>query len=164
LVEFSYAFPRKVVFGPNSVSKIPDEIAKLAPQNARVLFVTDKNLASLGVSNKPVTSLKERDHQVDVFSEISGEPGLSTAESVAQCVRSKKFDVVIGMGGGSCMDMAKIGAVAATNPKPIKEYIAFLEDRVENKPLPKLLVPTTAGTVSEGTSYAVVVEGNSRIS
>ena len=159
MVEFSYVFPRKVVFGPNSINKVPDEVARLASPQARVLLVTDKTIAQIGLSNKVVGPLKEKGHEVDVFSEISGEPALSMAESVAEYVRGSRFDVVVGMGGGSCMDMAKMGAVAATNPKPIKEYIAFLEDKVENKTLPKILIPTTAGTGSEGTSYAVVVEG-----
>lgn len=159
MVEFSYAFPRKVIFGPNSVNKVPDEVARLAPPQARVLLVTDKTIAKLGLSNKVISPLKEKGYRVEVFSEISGEPALSMAESVAEYVRRGRFDIVVGMGGGSCMDMAKMGAVAATNPKPIKEYIAFLEDRVENKTLPKILIPTTAGTGSEATSYAVVVDG-----
>jgi alcohol dehydrogenase class IV len=162
LVEFSYAFPRKVVFGPNSVNSVPDEVARLASPQARVLLVTDKTIAQIGLSNKLVTPLKDRGHDIDVYSEISGEPTLATAESVSQRVRARKFDVVVGLGGGSCMDMAKIGAVAATNPGPIKEYIAFLEDRIKNKTLPKILIPTTAGTGSEATSYAVVVEGTSK--
>lgn len=126
------------------------------------MLVTDKTIAQIGLSNKLVTPLKDRGHDVDVYSEISGEPTLATAESVSQRVRARKFDVVVGLGGGSCMDMAKIGAVAATNPGPIKEYIAFLEDRIKNKTLPKILIPTTAGTGSEATSYAVVVEGTSK--
>jgi alcohol dehydrogenase class IV len=141
------------------VNNVPDEVARLANQESRVLLVTDKNILRLGISERVTNPLKEKGHEVEVFSEISGEPLLSTAESVALYVRSRKFDVVIGIGGGSCMDMAKMAAVAGTNPKPIKEYIAFLEDRVEKKPLPKILIPTTAGTGSEGTSYAVVVEG-----
>jgi alcohol dehydrogenase class IV len=123
------------------------------------LLVTDKNIAQIGLSNKVLGPLEKDGHQVDVFSDLTGEPLLSTAESVAQYVRERKFDVVVGVGGGSCMDMAKIGAIAATNLKPIKEYFAFLEDRVEKKALPKIMVPTTAGTGSEATSYAVVVEG-----
>jgi alcohol dehydrogenase class IV len=141
------------------VNKVPDEVARLANQKSRVLLVTDKNILRLGISERVTNPLKEKGHEVEVFSEISGEPLLSTAESVALHVRSRKFDVVIGIGGGSCMDMAKMAAVAGTNPKPIKEYIAFLEDRVEKGALPKILIPTTAGTGSEGTSYAVVVEG-----
>ena len=159
MVEFSYVFPGKVIFGPNSVNKVPDEVSRLASKKSRVLLVTDKNMVRLGLPERVTKPLTEKGHDVEVFSEISGEPLLSTADSVAQYARSGKFDVVVGMGGGSCMDMAKLGAVAATNPKPIKEYIAFLEDRVEKKPLPRILIPTTAGTGSEATSYAVVVDG-----
>ena len=161
-MEFSHAFPRKVIFGPNSVNKVPNEVARLAPTKAHVLVVTDKTIADIGLPNRIVAPLKDKGHEVEVYSEISGEPTLATAELVAQYVRGRKFDVVIGFGGGSCMDMAKIGAVAATNPKPIKEYIAFLEDRIENRTLAKILIPTTAGTGSEGTSYAVVVEAASK--
>lgn len=159
MVEFTYVFPGKVVFGPDSVNKVPDEVARLASARSRVLVVTDKNMVRLSLSERVTKPLQEKGHHVEVFSEIAGEPLLSTADAVADYVRKGKFDVVIGMGGGSCMDMAKLGAVAATNPKPIKEYIAFLEDKVERKPLPRILIPTTAGTGSEATSYAVVVDG-----
>ena len=161
-MEFSFAFPRKVIFGPNSTKKVSDEIARLASLHASVLLVTDKTIAKIGLSNRVIAPLRERGYEVDVYSEISGEPALATAEAVSQYVRDHQFDIVVGLGGGSCMDMAKVGALAATNPKPIKEYIAFLEDRVENKTLPKILIPTTAGTGSEATSYAVVVEQASK--
>lgn len=155
-------FPRKVVFGPNTVEKVPEEVVRLARKKSRVLLVTDMNMVRLGLTERVNKPLTEKGHDVDVFSDIGGEPLLATADAVAQRVRNGKFDLIVGLGGGSCMDMAKLGAVAGTNPKPIKEYIAFLEDKVEKNPLPRILIPTTAGTGSEATSYAVVVEGLSK--
>lgn len=144
------------------VRRLPIEIARLASPQARVLIVTDTNIAQLGMMNEIANLLRDKGFEVNVYSDITGEPTLATADSMSQYARDGKFDIVVGLGGGSCMDMAKIAAVAATNPKPIKEYIAFLEDRIENKTLPKILIPTTAGTGSEATSYAVVVEGTAK--
>lgn len=58
---------------------------------------------------------------VEVFDQISGEPVLATAEAVTDFVRAGKFDLAVGLGGESCMDLAKIASVAATNSKPIEE-------------------------------------------
>ena len=59
-MEFSHAFPRKVVFGPNSVNKVPDEVTRLASPKAHVLVVTDKTIAQIGLSNRVVASLKDK--------------------------------------------------------------------------------------------------------
>ena len=68
MVEFSYVFPGKVVFGPNSVNKVPDEVSRLASEKGRVLLVTDKNMLSLGLSERVIKPLAEKGHQVEVFS------------------------------------------------------------------------------------------------
>ncbi|MGO9643673.1 MAG: iron-containing alcohol dehydrogenase [Candidatus Bathyarchaeia archaeon] len=158
MVEFTYCFPRKVIFGANACTKIPYEIVRLAKPKSRVLVVTDKNIANAGIADRVISPITENGHMVEVFDQISGEPLLATAETVTDFVRAGKFDVAVGVGGGSCMDMAKIASVAATNSKPIKDYFAYMEDRIESKPLPKILIPTTAGTGSEATTYAVVIE------
>ena len=52
LVEFTYCFPQKVIFGANACMKVPDEIVRLAKQRSRVLVVTDKNIANAGIEHQ----------------------------------------------------------------------------------------------------------------
>lgn len=157
---FEYAFPGKIIVGPNGSEKVSKEISRISgKKESKVLLVTDKNVGKLEIASKIYSSIREEGHEITIFDDITGEPLLSTAESIAESARREKFDAVIGFGGGSCMDMAKMASVASTNHKPVKEYFAFLEDKIENKPIPKILIPTTSGTGSEGTTYAVVIEG-----
>ena len=76
------------------------------------------------------------------------------AEEAAEHAREVKPDVVVGVGGGSVLDIAKIMSLAPTNPKRIRDYLGI--NLVENPPLPKILAPTTSGTGSEVTNVAVV--------
>jgi alcohol dehydrogenase len=91
---------------------------------------------------------------VDIFDDVEAEPRLEMAEAVAEAARKGGYDAVVGVGGGSVLDMAKVAAVAVTNPKPIRRYIGA--NLIEKPGVPKVLLPTTAGTGSEVTDIAVV--------
>lgn len=160
MAKFIFDFPKRVVFGPNTVSEVANEADRVFGRKSRILLVTDKTLTKIGLSDRVRKPLEEGGHQVDVFDSIEGEPTVPVAEAVSVVARKEKYNGVVGVGGGSSMDMAKMAAVASSNPRPIKDYIAYMVDKVEAAPLPKILVPTTSGTGSEATSYAVVVEGN----
>ena len=160
LTELIFDFPRRAIFGPNTVSQAGKEADRVFGPSSPVLVVTDRTLSKLGLADRVRRILEDGGHHVEVFDAIEGEPTLPVAEAVTELARKGGFKGVVGIGGGSAMDMAKMGAVAATNPKPIKEYIAYLVDKVEVAPLSKILIPTTSGTGSEATSYAVIVEGN----
>jgi alcohol dehydrogenase class IV len=86
---------------------------------------------------------------------------MDTARSVVAAVREHKYDLVIGVGGGSCMDLAKLAATMAENPGDVSDYCARVKGEVkklEQKTLPKILVPTTSGTGSECSNTLVVID------
>lgn len=156
----SFDFPKRVIYGTDSIGQIQGEATRLMGKQSQLLLVTDKNMSKIGLADRVRKLLEEAGHHVEVFDTIEGEPTLDVANSATEFARKGSFAGVVGVGGGSSMDMAKMASVAYTNPGPIKDYIAYMVDKVEKKPLPKILVPTTSGTGSEASSYAVITEGN----
>ncbi|MEM1602127.1 MAG: iron-containing alcohol dehydrogenase [Candidatus Bathyarchaeia archaeon] len=154
LIEKVYVFhiPRKIIFGVDSSRSVGLEIKALAGD--RVLLITDNNLRAIGVTRDIENHLSEEGLVFEVFSDVEAEPSIEVAERVAEFARKGRYDVVIGVGGGSVLDMAKVASIAVTNPGLIRNYIGV--DLVKKPGLPKILMPTTAGTGSEVTRVAVI--------
>jgi alcohol dehydrogenase len=88
---------------------------------------------------------------------------MENAREVVRVSRSRGHDVVIGVGGGSCLDSAKVAALMVTNPGDPQEYcvhVGATPKEVKNKTLPKILIPTTAGTGSEASNTLVIIENH----
>lgn len=135
-------------------------MARLA--QGEVLLVTDAYLVQIGVAEQAVRSLEQSGLKVEIFGEVSGEPDLRIGERVAAVARSRRWTGVVGLGGGSALDLAKIAAAAATNDLAITEFIGV--DRLAREPRPLVLIPTTAGTGSEATSIAMIsMDGRKQI-
>lgn len=135
-------------------------MARLA--QGEVLLVTDAYLLQIGVAEHAVRSLEQSGLKVEIFGEVSGEPDLHIGEQVAAVARSRNWAGVVGLGGGSSLDLAKIAAAAATNDLAITEFVGV--DHLARDPRPLVLIPTTAGTGSEATSIAMIsVDGRKQI-
>jgi len=93
-----------------------------------------------------------------VYDKVEPEPPLELADEGAKIALKNKCDMVIGIGGGSAMDVAKAIAVLATNKGSAIDYLGL--NKVPKPGLPKIMVPTTAGTGSEVTFTAVFVRKN----
>jgi alcohol dehydrogenase class IV len=127
-----------------------------------VLLVTDAHLFQIGVAEQAVGSLEQSGLKVEIFGEVSGEPDLDMAERVAAVARSRNWAGVVGLGGGSSLDLAKIAAAAATNDLAITDFVGV--EHLAREPRPLVLIPTTAGTGSEATSIAMIsVDGRKQI-
>lgn len=148
----TFQFPRKIIFGINSSKRVGLEAKMLGGNKA--LVVTDNNLQRLGITKEIEEALLKENLTIEVFSDVETEPSIEVAEKMAEVARSGKYDIIIGVGGGSVLDMAKVASIAPTNPGPIRKYIGV--DLVKKPGLPKILIPTTAGTGSEVTMVAVV--------
>ncbi len=90
--------------------------------------------------------------------QVPGEPDTIVVESGAALARDRQCDLVVGMGGGSVMDTAKAVAALAVNANPILHYLEVIGQArpLDNRPLPCIAIPTTAGTGSEVTRNAVI--------
>lgn len=150
---FSFTGARKIVFGNGSFQQLPDHIREL--QAKRPLIVLDKQLAATGMKEQVVELLKKSGMECHIFDKVDPEPKISLADEGAKLALKAKCDIVVGIGGGSAMDVAKAIAVLATNKGKAVDYLGL--NKVPGPGLPKIMIPTTAGTGSEVTFTSVFV-------
>ncbi len=147
--------PNGILFGFNTVRKVGEQAKNLGGKHA--ILVTDEVMAQLGYADLVKEAMEKEGLKVDVFAKVDPEPHIETADALYEMVRKTKFDLVVGLGGGSSMDMAKLTSIVATNEQ---EPYEIMEKKVVNRPaLKKILIPTTAGTGSEVSMYLVVSKG-----
>jgi alcohol dehydrogenase class IV len=144
----------QIVFGPGSAHQIGSLTSALPSK--RVLVITDKQLVAAGIIDPVLSSLKQAGLAVDVFDGGQPEPALRVADQSAAFARPLRPDVVIGLGGGSNMDLAKITAVILSHGGVARDYIG--EARIPGPILPVVCIPTTAGTGSEVSCSAVLTD------
>ncbi|TYS17061.1 iron-containing alcohol dehydrogenase [Rossellomorea vietnamensis] len=151
----------KLVFAPlsytgwGSLEQLVPEVQKYAPE--KILVVTDPLLADIGLAKRVTDPLEENGFNVTLYTEVVPEPPLETGEKLVSFTREGKFELVIGVGGGSAMDLAKLAAVMAAHEGTAADYLNLSGTKqVEHKGLPKILIPTTSGTGSEVTNISVL--------
>ena len=142
--------PRRIHIGLNALSNLSSEIRRWNPQ--KILIVTDPNMERLGYIMKIKGQLNGV--EAEVFDEVKGEPSIEELNRLAMKVREESYDLIIGLGGGSVMDSAKIASISATNKGSIEDYLG--DSKVGKKGLPLICIPTTSGTGSEVTRFAVI--------
>ncbi len=149
--EFTFYLPTKVYFGEYASTKVGEETRKLSQ---KALIVTDGNLIhKIRNKEKIEDSLNKAGVKTILWEKVSSNPPLSIAEEGAELARKEKCDLIIGLGGGSVIDVAKGISVICTNPPPLSLYLG--RDKIGKPPLPLIAIPTTAGTGSEVNPYAV---------
>lgn len=149
LTSGSFLSPR-IIFGLNSIEKIGELLNEIGARN--YFLVSDEVLKNIGIVDKVLKNLS--DLNGDVFIVKPREPYIEDAEEIADKARKGSYEVVVGIGGGSVLDLAKTAAMARKNLKPIPEYLG--RNKVKNKGVPMILIPTTSGTGSE-VSQAIVL-------
>jgi alcohol dehydrogenase class IV len=154
-LKFSYFLPTKLSFGFGVLEGIGAEAKGLG--GTKALIVTDRVMVKTGIVEKVSGQLGGL--VLEVFDEVEPEPRIEVAQAVADRVRSGGYDLVVGIGGGSSMDMAKVATGFATNDGPAKSFVG--NGLFTVKPLPSIMVPTTAGTGAELTVTSMVtVDGH----
>jgi alcohol dehydrogenase len=149
---FDFHLPTKILFGRGRVREIG---AHIPAEAHRVLIVTDRGVASRTPALAAVRRALEG-HDVRVFDGVEENPSMATVDAGAKEARDFGAHFVIGLGGGSPMDAAKGVALAAAHSGDFPSLLA------EGKPscavLPVIAIPTTSGTGSEVTPYAVFTD------
>lgn len=153
---FAFTGAKKIVFGNGSLLELPGHIRDLGGKNP--LIVMDQNLAKTGLQEKITGLLASEGFKFVVFNKVEPEPRIELADDGAALAQKKKCDIVIGVGGGSAMDVAKAIAVIAANKGKAVDFLGL--NKVPKSGLPKIMIPTTAGTGSEVTFTAVFVRKN----
>ncbi len=144
--------PRKTLFGIGSVGKVAEEAKQFDGKN--VLIVTDETVEKLKIVDEVRRPLEEEAFMVDVWNGVEPEPTMPVAEALTELARKKPYDIVIGVGGGSSLDMSKVASIMRTNQGSLGEYIGGLP--LTHRGTPLIAIPTTSGTGSEATATLVV--------
>jgi alcohol dehydrogenase class IV len=143
--------PCKVVFGPGSIRSVGAEAGVWAARKA--LIVTDPGVVAANLLGPVKASLEASGIGWSVYDQVKPEPPVRCVEEGTALYRSEGCDIVIGMGGGSSLDVAKGVSILAANGGAILDYCGL--ELAKKRGAPKILIPTTAGTGSEITRVAV---------
>jgi 1,3-propanediol dehydrogenase len=155
---------KKIVAGSGAIDALGREVKNL--QVEKVLIVTDKGVVNAGIVDKALKPLKKEGIKFEIFDEIEPNPKDTTVEKGAQYLRDTNAEAVIGIGGGSSMDAAKVIAVLSCNKGSVEKYYDdFNEtpDPFENQGKPVITVATTSGTGSEVTPGAMITDTKNNI-
>lgn len=153
---FSFTGAKKIIFGNGSFHTLLSHIQELNAKNPMV--VIDKNLAHAGFQEAVANLLIPEGMKYTLYDKVEPEPRIELADEGAALARKNKNDIIIGIGGGSAMDVAKAIAVLATNKGGAVDYLGL--NKIPLPGLPKIMIPTTAGTGSEVTFTAVFIRKN----
>jgi alcohol dehydrogenase class IV len=146
--------PNVLITGIGSVAQVGDQAKNLGAR--KVLVITDKILNQTGLVEKVTVPLEAEGIQVAIIDEVIPEPPFENLEQIALGIRDQGYDAFIGIGGGSALDVTKALAVMMTNTGDVRELIGI--EKVKNKGIPFILIPTTAGTGSEVTYNAIFTD------
>ncbi len=150
---FSFTGAKKIVFGNGSFAGMAEHLAEL--QVSRPLVVLDGNLAGTGFGKKVSDIMEKAKISFVLYDRAVPEPPIELADEGVKLALKKKCNGVVGIGGGSAMDLAKAIAVLATNRGKAEDYLGL--NKVPGPGLPTIMIPTTAGTGSEVTFTAVFI-------
>ena len=161
-----FKVPNKIYFEAGSIAYL-----EKMPDITRAFIVTDKSMKDLGYVDKILYHLRKRNEYVhsQIFSEVESDPSFDTIKKGVQMMNQFKPDVIIALGGGSPIDAAKGMWLFYEHPNADVEglKLKFMDIRKRTYKFPKLgekakmvAIPTTSGTGSEVTSFAVITDKN----
>lgn len=150
---FTFNTTKSIVFRPGAASDLATAAGTLL--GAKILFVTDPGLRELGLCDQGLASLQAAGHEVVVFDQVEADPSRETLEQAV--VAGEGCTGVVGFGGGSSLDIAKVAALLLGSGEDLGE--AWGVGQAKGPRLPLVLVPTTAGTGSEVTPVSIITVG-----
>lgn len=150
---FSFYLPTKIVYEFGAIkNKLAGEINVLKTNT--VLVITDRGVVGAGLLKDVETALQDNDITYKIFDDVEPNPSTDTCYKACEMARSIDAGALVGVGGGSPMDVAKATAILMRNNGKLDDYEGA--DQFKEDPLPMLAIPTTAGTGSEVTPFAVI--------
>jgi alcohol dehydrogenase class IV len=144
----------QLVFGPGAIAQLGELTGQLGLK--RVLLVTDGPLCKAGLADQVRQPLTEAGIEVKLFDGGQPEPSMEVAQQCIEAAKAFQPDGVVGLGGGSNMDLAKITAAVLKHGGTPKDYVG--DCRICGPVLPLICVPTTSGTGSEVTAASVLTD------
>jgi alcohol dehydrogenase class IV len=150
---FSVNQPTRIIFGVNAVKQLGGMIAELGGR--RVFLVADPGLKQSGIVKQIEAILAAANVPFTLYDKVTPEPGLKLADQGLKLAKKNKCDCVVGLGGGSALDIAKAVSILLTNGGRAEDYLGL--GKIKQRGIPKIMIPTTAGTGAEVTFTAVFI-------
>jgi len=157
-VRFFQTTPR-IVMGPGSLGQAPSEIKRMDAR--RVAIVTDPGLVATGIVSRLEDLLKAEGVSVSRFDSVESDPRYQIAVQAGEFAKSCGAEAIVGIGGGSALDIAKTASALVTNDGHVESYFGI--DLLKHPGLPFMLIPTTAGTGSEVTPIAILSDEGEKL-
>ncbi len=158
LTAFSFSTVPTILSAPGMAKGLGTELRARYPDLRRVLLVTDQGFLRTGLAAAPAASLREAMFHVEQFADVLADPAEHVIHDALAAARQHDAELIVGLGGGSSMDVAKLVAVLAASPQSLAEIYGI--GNVRGARLPLVQIPTTAGTGSEVTNIAIVTTGS----
>jgi alcohol dehydrogenase len=155
----SFNTVRRIVSGFGCLDSLGDEIKRLLGK--KVLVVTDPGIKAAGLLDPMEKVLESANISYRFFTGVEPDPKIEIVAISLEAAKAFGPDVIIGLGGGSSLDISKVTSVMLTNSGPIEKYFGM--ELVTNPGIPLILIPTTAGTGSEVTSICVLSDTQSKV-
>lgn len=151
---FEFQTPTKILAGHQALTSLSSELDKTNIKKA--LVITDKGIVEHGLLKKVIDNAGNRKHVLDlVFNDVPADSSIDTVNTAAKLYRENHCDGIIGIGGGSVIDTAKgVNIVISENTEDIMQFKGH--DRLTQKQMPLIIIPTTSGTGSEVTLVSVI--------
>ena len=146
---FTFDYGPRLVVGEGAASSVAD----FAP-GGQVLFVTDRQIIDLGLAEPALEGLRRAGREPLIFAEVEADPSRATLETAVALGREHRVAAVIGFGGGSPLDVAKLAAYLLGSGDDLDAIWGV--GKAVGAGLPLILVPTTAGTGSEATAVSII--------
>ncbi len=153
---FIFNTTKSIVFRPGAAAELAASAAGLIGR--RCLFITDPGLRKIRLSDAPIASLETAGIQVTVFDSVEADPSLATLLAAVETGHEAAVTGVIGFGGGSSLDVAKLAALLLGSGEDLDQ--SWGVGNAKGPRLPLVLVPTTAGTGSEVTPVSIITVGD----
>jgi alcohol dehydrogenase class IV len=150
----SFRSPHLILAGIGALERLGQEANEIGAK--KVLLVTDKGVIDSGIGKKIKDILEREGIGVDIFDQVISDPDIACVEACIEMAKKSKYDLIVGVGGGSPMDIASITSVMLTNPGSVRDYFGI--NLVKRPVVPTVLIPTTAGTGAEVTPNAILTD------
>ena len=155
LNNFTFNTTPGIRFGSGMSKLCAEEVSKKLGPN--ILFITDKDLMSLKLTEPTLIELRKSSPTLEIFQDVEADPSIKTLLNAIEAGKKINATGVIGFGGGSSMDIAKLSSLILGSNENIDE--AWGVSNAKGPRLPLVLVPTTAGTGSEVTPISIITVG-----
>ncbi|WP_239615019.1 iron-containing alcohol dehydrogenase [Cohnella mopanensis] len=151
--DFDFQSRTRVVYGIGRSKQIAEDVRSVSGGSSAIL-ITDPGLVKVGVADEVMSSLRSQGVEVTLFSDVQSDPTSASIDEAAAVIRASGAACVIGLGGGSAMDVAKLASLVASAEYPTDHY-ALMANPFSPKRTTTIMIPTTSGTGAEMTSTVV---------